>query len=106
MFVKNQTFQDEETLLEVLFDFELGTITELIREKRRQIEEDLKDNKTYHDYIATLTDEEDRLEVATEERNIRLAESLMEDFGSFKIEKGKLYGLKNDQQILLAEMGW
>jgi hypothetical protein len=104
MFIKNQTFNDEETLLEILFDFELGTATEIIKEKQQQVEEDLKENKAYHDYIATLSDEEDRLEVETEERNIRVAEYLMEDFESFKVEKGRLYGVKGKEQTLLSEI--
>lgn len=104
MFIKNQTFKDEETLLEILFDFDLGKPTPIITEKRKQIEEDLKDNQALRDYLASLEDEEERLEVATEERYIRLAEYLMQDFDRFKVEKGKLYGLKGDAQTLLSEM--
>lgn len=104
MFIRNQTFKDEETLLEILFDFDLGTPTEIINQKRLEIEEDLKENTAYHDYIASLTDEEEKLEVATEERYIRLAESLMEDYDSFKTEQGKLYGLKGNSPTLLSEL--
>jgi hypothetical protein len=104
MFVKNQTFKDEETLLEILFDFDLGTPSSIITEKRKLIEEDLKDNQALRDYLASLDDEEERLEVATEERYIRLAEYLMQDFDSFKVEKGKLYGIKAGAQSLLSEM--
>lgn len=104
MFIKNQTFSDEETLLEILFDFDLGTSSEIINNKRQSIEDDLKNHTEYHHYLATLTDEEERQEVATEERYIRLAESLMEDYDLFKTEGGKLYGLKNNQKDLLSEL--
>lgn len=104
MFIKNRTFKDEDTLLEVLFDFELGNPTGIIQQKRETIEADLKDNKAYHDYIASLTDEEDRLEVATEERYIRLAESLMEDYESFRVADRKLYGISQNKQDLLYEI--
>ncbi len=104
MFIKNQTFQDEDTLLEILFDFDLGTSTEIINQKRLQIEEDLKENKAYHDFVASIPDEEERLEVATEERYIRLAEALMEDYESFKTVHGKLYGVKGEIADLLSEL--
>ena len=104
MFVRNRNFKDEENLLEALFDFELGTPAPIINEKRAQIELDLKDNKAFHDYVASLTDEEDRMEVETEERNIRLAESLMADFNVFKVLDQKLFGLKGDDSTLLYEL--
>lgn len=104
MFIKNRTFKDEDTLLEVLFDFDLGAPSAIINEKRETIELELKDHKAYHDYIASLTDEEDRLEVATEERYIRLAESLMEDYESFRVADRKLYGINKSTEDLLYEI--
>lgn len=104
MFIKNRTFSDGDTLLETLFDFDLGTPGPIILEKRQQIEDELKDNQALKDYIASLTDEEEQLEVATEERYIRLAESLMDDFSKFQVQDRKLYGMKDDQRTLLFEI--
>jgi len=104
MFIKNQSFKNEETLLEILFDFELGTPSAIIDEKRQQIEEDLKDNAAYNDYLASLTDEEEKMEVAVEERYIRLAELLMEDFENFTVVQQKLYGIKDVERTLLYEI--
>lgn len=101
MFIKNRTFRDGDTLVETLFDFDLGTPSPVIVEKRRQIEEDLQGNQALKDYIASLTDEEEKLEVATEERYIRLAESLMDDFTSFQVAEQKLYGVKDNERTLL-----
>lgn len=101
MFVKNQVFRDEDTLLEMLFDFSLGEETEEIRGLKSGIEKDLQENQTYQQYLETITDEEDRLELETEERRIRLAEALMEKYDSFKTFKQKLYGIKNQEESLL-----
>lgn len=104
MFIKNQTFKDEDTLLEVLFDFDLGTPTTVVTEAREQIERDLKDNQAYQDYYTSLTDEEDRMELATEERYIRLAEALMEQFDTFAVDRQQLFGVKGGAKTLLFEM--
>lgn len=104
MFIKNQTFKDEDTLLEVLFDFDLGTPTAVVTEARDQIEKDLAENKAYQDYYASLTDEEDRLELATEERYIRLAEALMDQYDTFVVERQHLFGVRDGERTLLYEM--
>lgn len=104
MFIKNQTFKDEDTLLEVLFDFDLGQPTAVITALRAQIEQELKDNSAYQEYYASLTDEEDQLELATEERYIRLAEALMERFPTFVVEKQQLFGEKGGERTLLFGM--
>jgi hypothetical protein len=104
MFIKNRIFRDGDTLLETLFDFDLGNPGTIILEKRQQIEDDLKDNQALKDYIDALTDEEEKLEVATEERYIRLAESLMDDFKQFQVEDRKLYGINEGQRTLLFEI--
>jgi rubrerythrin len=104
VFVKNQSFSDEETLLEVLFDFELGAPTPYIQEIRSEINHELKDHEEYQALLATMTDEEDRMELEDEERRLRLADILLERFTSFRTLKQKLYGVKDDQETLLWEI--
>ncbi len=104
MYIKNQVFTDEETLMEMLFDFALGDSTSILRQLKDEIDQQLQNNETYLEYLNSLTDEEDRLELETEERLIRLAEALKEQFDSFKTERQKLFGLKNGTEILLSEI--
>lgn len=104
MFIKNQVFKDEETLLELLFDFGLGDASPLISEMYANIDRDLEQNEAYKTYRDSLLDEDDREELYTEERDMRLAEQLMEMFSSFQVHARKLYGLKNDEKILLFEI--
>ncbi len=101
MYIKNQTFKDEETLLELLFDFSLGDASELIEQLKAAIEKELEANEAYKEYHASITDEEDRLELEVEERAIRLAEALMQRFTSFKVSKQMLYGVNAQEEVLL-----
>jgi len=104
MFIKNQVFKDEETLLELLFDFGLGDASPLISEMYANIDRALEQNEAYKTYRDSLQDEDDKEELYTEERDLRLAEQLMEMFSSFQVHARKLYGLKNDEKILLFEI--
>ncbi len=104
MFIKNQFFKDEETLLEQLFDFGLGEPADIVQQLIAGIDKELEQNQAFREYKATLTDEEDILELDTEERMIRLAEKLMTQFDSFAVEKCKLYGIKGDERTLLYEI--
>lgn len=101
MYIKNQVFSDEDTLMEFLFDFSLGDAAPLVQELQQEIEQDLASNQAYRDYLATLTDEEDRLELETEERLIRLAEALMQRFESFQTKQQQLFGKKGGEEVLL-----
>lgn len=100
MFIKNQTFKDEETLLDILFDFGLGDATDYTQQLMDKIEQDLSSNASFHEYRATLQGE-DLEELDAEERRIRLAEDLMQQFDEFKVKDRKLYGLKSSQETLL-----
>jgi hypothetical protein len=105
MFIKNQVFKDEETLLEVLFDFDLGTPTAIIADKRTKIDSELDNSTDYQAYLATFSDEEERLEIDTDERQMRLSAFLMEQFSKFEVRNRKLFGTDNTgNTILLFEM--
>lgn len=103
MYIKSQTFSDEDTLMEMLFDFSLGDPSPLVTQLKETIEMELETNEAYQKYRQTLG-EEDRLELESEERYIRLAEALMGQFDSFKTAQHKLYGLKNGHETILYEI--
>jgi exonuclease V gamma subunit len=100
MYIANQTFKDEDTLIEAIFDFSLGEPTELVNNLLAGIQKDLLENSDFQEYRATL-DEESQDELDAGEQDIRLAEKLMGLFDSFKIEKQQLFGLKNNHSTLL-----
>lgn len=104
MFIKNQVFKDEDTLLEMLFDFNLGTASPLIGNMYADIDKGLEENTAYTTYRDSLQDEDDRLELFTEERDLRLAEQLMQMFDSFQVSDRKLFGLKDKEKTLLFEV--
>ena len=104
MFIKNQSFKDEETLLEQLFDFSLGQPSVAVQQMITAIDKDVLANEAFQKYRSTLTDEEDILELDAEERNIRLGEQLMEIYTSFAVADNKLFGVQNNEQTLLYEL--
>ena len=104
MFIKNNIFYDEDTLLEAMFDFNIGNVSPYIKAEIEKIDNDLKANDAYQQYVATLSDEDDRAELYIEERDLRLAEVLMNRFEQFVIERAKLFGVKDGKRTLLYEI--
>lgn len=105
MFIKNQTFSDRDTLLETLFDFELGAHSAELQKMVFAIDEALRTDTEYQEELQSLTDEEDRDEFADEVRREFLANMLQEQFRSFEVKDRKWYGADAaGEKILLAEM--
>lgn len=104
MYIQNQTFSDEETLLEQLFDFGLGDSSAEVKAIMKIVDQEVLSNTTFQDYRKTLSDEEDIMELDDEERRIRLAEKLMELYTSFVVEKNQLFGVQAQKQYLLFEL--
>lgn len=101
MFIKNQQFSDEENLLEQLFDFGLGEATPELQQMMRAIDTEVLQNQEFQKYKASLSDEEEIMELDDEERRIRLAERLMEMYDSFEVFKSQLFGIKDGVKTLL-----
>lgn len=101
MYIQNQSFSDEETLLEQLFDFGLGDATPEVQSLLVTISKELNGNKDYQAYKATLSDEEEIMELEDDENRALLAERLMAMYESFVVEKNQLFGLKGGAQTLL-----
>jgi hypothetical protein len=101
MYIQNQSFSDEESLLEQLFDFGLGDPTPEVQALLVAIAEELKANKEYQAYKATLSDEEEIMELEDDESRALLAERLLAMYESFVVEKNQLFGIKGDKNTLL-----
>lgn len=101
MFIKNQKFSDEETLMEILFDFGLGDASplmqEVIQEVSRMIESDLE----LTNHLRTL-EEEDAMELLTDIQLEQQAKKLQAQFTSFAVNKARLYGItaENEEKLL------
>ena len=104
MFIKDHSFSDEDTLLEMLFDFSLGQPAAFVQQLMAGIANDLEQNVPYKEYMASLATEEDRDELRDEEGRLQLAEKLMRLFDSFGVEKQKLYGINDNGKELLYEI--
>ena len=108
MYIKNHTFNDEDTLLEMLFDFSLGEQSPFIQNLIADIDKDLQQNDAYIKYRDSLKDEDDKDELYIEERDLRLAELLMDAFDKFAVEGGKnaakLLGINKEERTLLFSM--
>lgn len=104
MYIQNQTFSDEETLLEQLFDFGLGEASAEVKAMMHTIDQEVLSNTAFQAYRNTLSDEEDIMELDDEERRIRLAEMLMALYSSFVVEKNQLFGVQAAQKVLLFEL--
>jgi hypothetical protein len=104
MYIQNQTFQDEENLLEQLFDFSLGEASATIQEMTAAINDDVLANVAFQEYRKSLTDEEEIMELDEEERRIRLAEKLMEIYDSFEVANNQLLGVLGTDKTMLYTM--
>ncbi len=101
MFIKNQTFKDENTLLEMLFDFGIGEPSDLVKQMIAGIDKNLQGNTAYIKYRDSLQDEDDRAELYIEERDLLLSDDLMKKYDSFTVDNKKLYGIKGPSRDLL-----
>jgi hypothetical protein len=106
MFIKNQTFKDEETLMEMLFDFSLGDATEYMNALIATVNKDMEADTAYVTYRDTITDEEEKLELIEDERLARLTTFLLNNFDSFEVSDAKLYAVKGDvkQQLYVVDL--
>jgi regulator of replication initiation timing len=100
MYIKNQSFSDEDTLLEMIFDFALGEATEHITTITNGITAEMLESKELQAHLVTL-EEEDRLALEDEILQENLARALMNDFTSFKVQDAKLYGVADSKETLL-----
>ncbi|RYD52713.1 MAG: hypothetical protein EOP52_00765 [Sphingobacteriales bacterium] len=105
MFIKNQSFSDRDTLLEVAYDFELGERSAFLQKMVGAIDEALRTDTEYQTELSGMADDEDRDEFADEVKREFLANMLDEKFSSFEVQNRKWYGIEADgTRTLLAEV--
>jgi septal ring factor EnvC (AmiA/AmiB activator) len=100
MYIQNQEFSDSETLIDMLFDFELGNASPWLQTLKTEIDAAVSANQVFTEFVATLTDEEERMEVQDEERRLQLAALLQEQFTAFE-EKNNTLLAKNDKEVVV-----
>ena len=100
MYIQNQEFSDNETLIDMLFDFELGNASPWLQTLKTEIDAAVSSNKAFTEFVATLTDEEERMEVQDEERRLQLAALLQEQFTAFEVKNNTLLA-KNDKEVVV-----
>ncbi|NBX28335.1 MAG: hypothetical protein EBR55_08875 [Chitinophagia bacterium] len=98
MYIQNQEFSDSETLIDMLFDFELGNASPWLQNLKTEIDAAVSANQAFTEFVATLTDEEERMEVQDEERRLQLAALLQEQFTAFEVKNNTLLA-KNDKEV-------
>ena len=100
MYIQNQEFSDSETLIDMLFDFELGNASPWLQTLKTEIDEAVSANQAFTEFVATLTDEEERMEVQDEERRLQLAALLQDQFTVFEVKNNTLLA-KNDMEVVV-----
>jgi septal ring factor EnvC (AmiA/AmiB activator) len=100
MYIQNQEFSDSETLIDMLFDFELGNASPWLQTLKTEIDAAVSANQAFTEFVATLTDEEERMEVQDEERRLQLAALLQEQFTAFEVKNNTLLA-KNDMEVVV-----
>jgi len=100
MYIQNQEFSDSETLIDMLFDFELGNASPWLQNLKTEIDAAVSANQAFTEFVATLTDEEERMEVQDEERRLQLAALLQDQFTAFEVKNNTLLA-KNDKEVVV-----
>jgi septal ring factor EnvC (AmiA/AmiB activator) len=104
MYIQNQEFSDSETLIDMLFDFELGNASPWLQTLKTEIDAAVSANQAFTEFVATLTDEEERMEVQDEERRLQLAALLQEQFTAFVVKNNTLLAKNDNEVVVLYEI--
>lgn len=100
MYIKNQQFKDADTLMEVLFDFEIGDPSAKMQAIIKEVEIAQAENKELNEQAATM-EEEDALELMDDWKRERVIHISFNSYSSFKVHDAKLYGKNDSSEDLL-----
>lgn len=103
MFIKNQTFNDEDTLFEVLYDFEIGEPSQYIQDITEALKKAMDSDEALTKHLSTL-EEEDRLELYDDIKREQIVNILRKDFTGFVVEDACFYGVRDAERVLLYGM--
>jgi len=100
MYIKNQQFKDEDTLFEVLFDFEIGEPSPYMQGVIDNVVAKIDSDKAFFEHLDTL-EEEDRLELYDDVKREQIVKALRRSFTLFVVEKASFFGVDGKDRILL-----
>lgn len=100
MYIKNQQFNDTDTLLEVLFDFEIGDASAKMNAIISEVELALANNAELNTQAANM-DEEEAMELLDDWKRERVIHILTNHYASFIVQDAKLYGKNESSDDLL-----
>lgn len=100
MYIKNQQFKDADTLMEVLFDFEIGDPSAKMQAIIKEVDTASFENAELKAQAATM-EEEDALELLDDWKRERVIHILLNNYSSFKVQDAKLYGKNDSSEDLL-----
>lgn len=103
MYIRNRSFSDEDTLLEAVFDFDLGNHANTYQEILDRVAQEVKNNEDLKEQVKKM-EEEDGMELVEDTRLQRLSEELRSTYDSFEIYSACFYGIKNGERIKLSEV--
>ncbi|MEZ5016502.1 MAG: hypothetical protein R2800_05565 [Flavipsychrobacter sp.] len=103
MFIRNNSFSDFETLLEAIYDFDLGEHELKFKSIIESVSNDIDTNAEIQEYVKGM-DAEDGLELLDDIRLEQVAKRLEAMYDSFEIYSACFYGIKNEQKELLSEL--
>lgn len=103
MYIKKQKFKDKDTLLEYLFDFEIGEPSAYIKELKDNIEKALNEDIELKQRIAGM-ESEDALEYIDELIRDVTADRLLSEFEQFEVRDSALYAISNQDSLKLYEI--
>ncbi|HEY1030301.1 MAG TPA: hypothetical protein VGD89_00895 [Flavipsychrobacter sp.] len=104
MYVKNQKFKDEDTLYEVLFDFEIGMPSPYMQGIADNIAKGIDETEEIMNHLNQMQDEEERLELYDDIKRERIVKTLQHNFDSFEVKNAGFYGLSGKEAVLLYKI--
>lgn len=101
MYIKNQQFKDEDTLYEVLFDFEIGDATPYMQAIVDMVTKSIEDTPEITEHLNSMQDEEERMELYDDIKRERVVQVLQNNFTSFQVKSAGFYGKTATEDVLL-----
>ena len=101
MYIKNQQFKDEDTLYEVLFDFEIGEASPYMQAIVDMVVKSVDETQEITDHLSNMQDEEERMELYDDIKRERIVKVLQNNFTSFMVKSAGFYGKTDTDEVLL-----
>lgn len=100
MYIKNQQFSDEDTLFEVLFDFEIAEPSSYMQGIVDTLTKAMNEDAELTAHLRKMG-EEDALELFDDIRREQIVHFLKNNFSGFVVDKGCFYGVSGGERVLL-----